>query len=66
MYKRGLISWLKCSECGEWFPIPRRESEKRKRGHIKDLWCVKCKKITPHIEYIEKYNLDENNISEAN
>lgn len=37
-------------ECGMVFPIARPVSKKRSDGHIKDLYCPKCNKITKHIE----------------
>jgi hypothetical protein len=40
------ISELLCGECGAVFPIPRKKGERREQGHIKDLWCFRCKKIT--------------------
>lgn len=40
------ISELRCTECGAVFPIPRKKHARREQGHIKDLWCYKCGKIT--------------------
>jgi len=47
---KTVITWLRCEECGSLFPISRHAGRQRKVGHIKDLWCVKCKKTTKHIE----------------
>jgi Fe2+ or Zn2+ uptake regulation protein len=47
------ISKLVCTECGEMFPIPRRHSKRREKGHIKDIWCFKCNKITKFKENTE-------------
>lgn len=44
------ISSFMCSECGGTFPLPRQKARKREKGHIKDLWCPKCKKIVKTIE----------------
>ena len=48
MKKHGdiYISELHCTECNTVFPIPRRRAKRREKGHIKDLWCYRCKKIT--------------------
>lgn len=45
-----VISYLICEECGSTFPIPRKRYQLRKRGHVKHLWCYRCKKVTAHIE----------------
>lgn len=45
-----VISYLICEECGGTFPIPRKRHQLRKRGHVKHLWCYRCKKVTAHIE----------------
>ena len=40
-----------CMECGnKGIPLPRSQSRQREYGHIKDLYCCKCKKITKHRE----------------
>ena len=44
------ISYLRCGECGAVFPIPRKKGARREQGHIKDLWCFRCKKITKFLE----------------
>lgn len=41
---------LKCTECGMIFPIARPKSKRRQDGHIKDLYCPRCNKITKHVE----------------
>jgi len=45
-----ISSKLECKCCSSIFPIPRRKSGKREKGHIKHLWCIKCKERTEHIE----------------
>ena len=40
------ISNLYCTECNSKFYIPRMKHRKREQGHIKDIYCYKCKKIT--------------------
>ena len=47
-----MISELKCQECGELMYVPRFKGRKRKDGHIKTMYCWKCKKITQHTESI--------------
>lgn len=49
---RGLeISDCICTECGTLFPIPRNRGNRRENGHIKDIWCPHCKKITKFKEH---------------
>ncbi len=43
-------SKLNCKECDSVFMVPRKRSRKREEGHIKDLYCVKCGKVTKHVE----------------
>lgn len=40
------ISELRCGECGAVFPIPRMKHKRREQGHIKDIWCFRCGKVT--------------------
>jgi Fe2+ or Zn2+ uptake regulation protein len=47
------ISKLICTECGEIFPIPRRISKQREKGHIKHIWCFKCNQVTKFKENID-------------
>ena len=48
------ISNFICPDCGGVFPLPRISGKSRGRGHIKDLWCPRCKKIVKTIEIREK------------
>lgn len=48
---------LKCNECGNVANIMRKDGEKRKKGHVKDLWCWKCKKETKHRDFIYEYDV---------
>jgi hypothetical protein len=41
---------LKCEVCGDIFPIFRKAWKNKESGHIKHLYCYKCKNITAHIE----------------
>lgn len=44
------ISYFMCTECGKKFPLPRPQSQRREKGHVKDLWCPFCKKMVKTIE----------------
>lgn len=44
------ISRCVCMECGLVFPIPRKKQSARKKGHIKNLWCLSCKEIRKFYE----------------
>lgn len=50
---------LVCLNCGNVFTIYRSYNYK-KVGHIKDLWCYSCKKVTKHYEVrdISKFMYD--------
>lgn len=51
MVKRDIdISLFICPECGGKFPLPRRQSKKREKGHIKDLYCPYCNKVVKTME----------------
>ena len=39
-----------CPQCKRRFPIMRNRGRKRKRGHIKDIWCPYCCKVQKFIE----------------
>lgn len=45
-YNDIYISYLKCECCNSIFPIPRKKHAKREQGHIKDIWCYKCGKVS--------------------
>ena len=55
--KRMVMTNLKCSDCGNVTNIPRFKGEWRKKGHIKTLWCFKCKKDTQHRDFINEYDV---------
>ena len=42
--RRFVIHECICTECGQKMFVPRRRM--RERGHIKDLYCISCGKIT--------------------
>lgn len=41
---------LVCAKCGTESQIWRKSSRRKKRGHIKHMWCHKCQSVTAHIE----------------
>lgn len=41
---------LVCLKCGNITTIFRKISNLKPIGHIKHLWCYKCKKVTEHYE----------------
>jgi hypothetical protein len=47
-----VISTLVCGDCGSKFPIPRKANQLREYGHIKDLWCYKCKRVAKFVENV--------------
>lgn len=56
------LSSLVCLECGNIFIIPRKKEKHRGNGHIKDIWCPICKKVSKHYEILDidsfLYNLE--------
>lgn len=48
-----------CQVCGNVIPLPRKISRQRALGHKKHLWCVKCKRLTPHTELHECSSIKE-------
>ena len=48
------ISTFVCPDCGTEMPIPRWLGRRREKGHIKDLYCPKCKKIQKFKEFNNK------------
>ena len=40
-----------CTQCGnKGIPIARRRGAEREAGHLKKLYCLKCKKERNHVE----------------
>lgn len=44
------ISYFVCPVCNNIFPIPRKKSRKRNKGHIKSLYCIYCGEIVKTTE----------------
>lgn len=53
MRKRGWYTFsnFHCQECAAVTPLPRYKYYEK--GHIKHLWCYRCKETTKHVE--ERY-----------
>ena len=47
-------------------PVPRKEDRKRERNHIKHMYCVHCKKKTPHREIRNIDFVDEGGVGSEN
>ena len=43
-------SELYCENCDTKFVVFRKRGSLRGNGHIKHVWCHRCKSVTPHIE----------------
>lgn len=44
-----------CTQCGhQGIPIIRPTAHKRESGHLKNLYCIYCKKETNHVEICDK------------
>jgi len=39
-------AYLRCLECGRIEKIWRKETKKHSVGHLKDLWCPRCQRVT--------------------
>jgi len=51
-----VISDFVCQECDTVFPLPRNQGRQRKHGHVKDIWCPRCKRETKFKEIKNKEN----------
>jgi ribosomal protein L33 len=41
---------LRCTKCGHRMPIFRRNDRPKPAGHLKPLYCIRCRKRTLHRE----------------
>lgn len=48
------LSTFVCEVCGAKIELPRRKGKQREVGHIKDIYCFKCKDTRKHDEI--RYN----------
>lgn len=46
---------LKCEECSSIFPVARKRAKRKEVGHIKHVWCIKCKNETAHTVQSSEY-----------
>lgn len=58
--KKFNITNCQCPDCSHVINIPRLLGRERENGHKKDLWCIKCKKITTHIEQKKEWSFENN------
>lgn len=49
---------LVCPECGNIQTIYRKSCKRKRYGHLKLLWCYKCKEVTNHFEICNE-NIEE-------
>lgn len=42
---RFFIEKYVCTRCGQEMTVPRQK--RRKRGHIKHMYCIGCRKVQP-------------------
>ena len=47
------MSAFYCQKCGDKIILPRKKNLRRERGHVKHIYCIKCKEVTPHNEVRE-------------
>lgn len=57
-HRRTVQTNLVC-ECGEIQVIRRIKGRQRPDGHAKHLWCIRCKRRTPHTEIKHEWGLKE-------
>lgn len=44
------LAVLRCSECGAKSVILRQSNKLKKPGHVKHIWCWRCRKEMAHVE----------------
>lgn len=54
--KKGntVLTYLECPECAFEYVISRKESNQKKAGHIKHMYCPVCRKKQGFIEHKDK------------
>jgi hypothetical protein len=50
---RTATTHLECDCCKNLVTIQRKKSKQKDKGHIKHMYCYKCKETTAHIEVKE-------------
>lgn len=51
--QKTVLTTLECEVCGTQMPISRKASKQKKPGHVKHMYCPKCKKTQAFIERVE-------------
>lgn len=41
---------FRCQVCGQMVQATKKDSRRTSPGHIKHMWCIKCKKETAHVQ----------------
>ena len=63
MAKEITISDMYCTQCGKRnIPIPRSKGKERECGHLKQMYCIYCKKKTNMVEvrgFYSNYTYDD-------
>ncbi|BBH25282.1 hypothetical protein SG0102_02160 [Intestinibaculum porci] len=47
------LSDFYCEDCGIRLTLPRPRNKQRNNGHIKTMWCPRCRRETQFIEVRE-------------
>lgn len=58
-YRDMYVSELYCMDCGAAFPLPRKRHAQREAGHVKDLWCYRCRAVVKFRENARKGSGEE-------
>ena len=53
------ISYLRCGNCGNIMPIPRRKNRLREKNHIKTMYCYHCRAVRDFLENYEGCRFEE-------
>lgn len=53
------ISQFYCTKCANRIDLPRKTDKRRKKGHLKKVYCIKCKEEVNHYE-VRNNDLDFN------
>lgn len=50
--RKGVVRYKEvvCEVCGNIMVIPRHPRRDKRSGHVKHIWCFKCRNVTAHIE----------------
>jgi len=51
---KTVLTYLECPECKFEYVISRKESNQKKIGHIKHMYCPKCRRKQGFIELKDK------------